>query len=97
MHLPTACCFRDEILHVAPNAKYKTKLYIVSLTLGIIKLIKMPDKNDFSEIIAELLLRADQTNDLLRQVVERQDRAEQIFNRGFTAMLKKLKSIDNSL
>ena len=97
MHLPTACCFRDETLHVVTDAWYKTKLYIVSLTLGIIKLIKMPDKNDFSEIIAELLLRADQTNDLLRQVVERQDRAEQTFNRGFTAMLKRLESIDNSL
>jgi hypothetical protein len=96
MHLPTTCCFRDEILHVAPNAKYKTKL-IVSLALEIIKLIKMPDKNDFSEIIVELLLRADQTNDLLRQVVERQDRAEQTFNRGFTAMLNKLECIDNSL
>lgn len=57
----------------------------------------MPDKNDFSEIIAELLIRTDQTNELLRQVVERQDRAEQAFNRGFTAMLEKLESIDKQI
>ncbi len=57
----------------------------------------MPDKNDFSEIIAELLIKTDQTNDLLRQVVDRQDRAEQAFNKGFTAMLEKLESIDKQL
>ncbi len=57
----------------------------------------MPDKNDFSEIIAELLIKTDQTNELLRQVVERQDRTEQAFNRGFTAMLEKLESINKQL
>ena len=46
---------------------------------------------------AELLIRTDQTNELLRQVVERQDRAEQAFNRGFTAMLEKLESIDKQI
>ncbi len=57
----------------------------------------MADKNDFSEIIAELLIKTDQTNDLLRQVVDRQDRTEQAFNKGFTAMLEKLESIDKQL
>ncbi len=57
----------------------------------------MPDKNDFSEIIAELLIKTDQTNDLLRQVVERQDRAEATFNKGFAAMLEKLESIDKQI
>lgn len=57
----------------------------------------MPDKNDFSEIIAELLIKTDQTNNLLRQVVERQDRAELAFSKGFTAILEKLESIDKQI
>jgi hypothetical protein len=55
-------------LPFVPDEKYKTKLYIVSLTLEIIKLNKMPDKNDFSELLAELLRGQDHTNERLERL-----------------------------
>jgi hypothetical protein len=57
----------------------------------------MADKNDFSEIIAELLIKTDKTNELLEKLNQRQENTEKVFNTGFSALLEKLTQIDNKL
>lgn len=68
----------------------------------------MPDKNDFSEIIAELLRAQDRTNEKLEKIdnsmdamrkesKENTDRAIYAFNHFAEAVLKRLGNIDSQI
>lgn len=57
----------------------------------------MADKNDFAEIISEMLIKQDKTIEVLsridqrlEKIEERQNRSEKAFNTAFEAMLNKM-------
>jgi uncharacterized protein involved in exopolysaccharide biosynthesis len=61
----------------------------------------MPDKNDFSELIADLLRGQDRLNaqmeDLRKENKDNADRTINAFNHFAEAVLKKLDSVDTKL
>lgn len=64
----------------------------------------MPDKNDFSEIISELLRSQDRTNEILIRMDTRMERMEAgqeriitTFNTFATVMIDKLTSIETEI